>query len=123
MSRHGHRGSGHRFHHADIALLGGFIALVVALTGNDSETQFRVWGSTDVGRYCRGLWCAWSSAGCCCGAGSQLCGVRPTRFSPSLPRTMRLQFFPNRRFSRGWLAAQTPRLRRPDFPVRRFLAY
>jgi hypothetical protein len=34
---------------AAIALSGAFAALVTALTGNDSETQMEVWGSTDVG--------------------------------------------------------------------------
>jgi hypothetical protein len=34
---------------AAVALLGGFTALVVALTGNDDETRIEVWGSTDVG--------------------------------------------------------------------------
>jgi hypothetical protein len=34
---------------AAVALLGAFTALVVALTGNDDETQLQVWGSNDVG--------------------------------------------------------------------------
>ena len=34
---------------ADIALLGGFTALVDASTGNDGETPMQVWGNSDVG--------------------------------------------------------------------------
>jgi Protein of unknown function (DUF2510) len=34
---------------AAVALVGAFSALVMALTGNDDETQIQVWGSNDVG--------------------------------------------------------------------------